>query len=182
VSRENVELVRRGYAAWNAGDLESVIDSLDPEVEWQGHPMLPEPGPHHGREAVRRWLEDLRGTWSAFSADPAELVDAGDAVVALVRMAGRGRGSGVEVSGGVDVHVWTLGQGRAIRLQMYQGDEAASKADLSSRERDALKLRLADGLADIEIAERIGVPEGAVQPIIEGALGKLCDLASGAAR
>jgi ketosteroid isomerase-like protein len=36
VSRENVELVMRGYQAFVAGDLLTVGELLDPDIEWHG--------------------------------------------------------------------------------------------------------------------------------------------------
>ena len=36
MSRENVDLVLRGYQAFVAGDLDAVGELLDPDVEWHG--------------------------------------------------------------------------------------------------------------------------------------------------
>jgi len=36
VSQENVELLLRGYRAFVAGDLETIAELLDPDVEWVG--------------------------------------------------------------------------------------------------------------------------------------------------
>jgi hypothetical protein len=49
VSSENVEFVRRHYEAWNDGDLDRVVAAFAPDIEWHGHPRLPEPGPYRGR-------------------------------------------------------------------------------------------------------------------------------------
>ena len=34
MSRENGEIVRRGYDAFNRGDLGAFLQALDPNVEW----------------------------------------------------------------------------------------------------------------------------------------------------
>lgn len=45
-----------------------------------------------GRDAYRRFFERTFDTWERFVAEVDELVDAGDAVVALVRISGGGEG------------------------------------------------------------------------------------------
>ena len=40
MSQENVEVLRRGYEAWNRGDRDAAFESLEPEFELQ----LPEGG------------------------------------------------------------------------------------------------------------------------------------------
>src|SRR5262249_47912386 len=138
VPSENPELVRRYYAAWSAGDLDLVIEAFAEDVEWYGHPRLPEPGPYRGREQVKTWMSQFREAWGELSAQPVELVDAGDSVVALVHMSGRGRGSGLEVRGGLDVHVITLRGGKVSRFRIYPGDFLVEHDELSEREVELL--------------------------------------------
>ena len=42
MSRENVEAFKRGLEAGNRGDVEKLLDELDPEVEWHSalHALL----------------------------------------------------------------------------------------------------------------------------------------------
>src|SRR4051794_41908031 len=79
---------------------------------------MPDRGPHHGREAVRRWLEELGQTWEQMSAGEPELIDAGDRVVAVVRLTGRGMRSGVDIGGGTDGHGWRLDGGGGTRPRL----------------------------------------------------------------
>ena len=70
MSQENVEIVRAGFAAWNAGDMDAVRDLLQPGRRSCAAPEgWPEPGPFVGREAVMRELEQLRETWDADALD-----------------------------------------------------------------------------------------------------------------
>lgn len=46
------ELLRRTYAAFNARDMETVLATMHPDVEWANGM---EGGHEHGREAVRRY-------------------------------------------------------------------------------------------------------------------------------
>ena len=34
MSEENVEIVRRAWTAWIQGDLDAVLETFDPAVEW----------------------------------------------------------------------------------------------------------------------------------------------------
>ena len=124
---DNLELIRGGYEAWNHGDVEGVAAILDEEVEWHGHPRLPEPGPFFGREAVKGWLADLRVAWEEISVHPLAYAETGDRVVVLVHFTGRGRGSGLEVQSGIDAHVWRLAKGRVVEMRWIQGDKVAQR-------------------------------------------------------
>jgi ketosteroid isomerase-like protein len=134
MSAANVELVRRLYEAWNVDGLEPVRAALDREVEVLGHPTLPEPGPIRGREDVIAWLERMLDAWEELSVHVEQVIDAGDRVVALVRLSGRGKGSGVPVRGGLDAHVWTLRDGKVVAGRWYQGTAEALR-DVGSQQR-----------------------------------------------
>ena len=52
--RENVELVRRAYDAWNRDDMDACLALMDPEVEWHTTGRLPDVEPvYRGHEGVR---------------------------------------------------------------------------------------------------------------------------------
>jgi ketosteroid isomerase-like protein len=156
VSAENVELLRRYYESWNAGDTDELVSGLDDDVEWHGHPRLPEPGPYTDPAAVGRWMLQFREAWGELRAEPVELLDAGDGVIALVHMTGRGRGSGVAVRGGVDVHVAGFRDGNVSYFRILPGDEAAELVGLDEREMELLVLRVQEGMSEKEIAARGG--------------------------
>ena len=173
MGQDNVELVRRYYEDWNRGDIDAVIDAFAPDVEWHGHPRLPEPGPYSERSDVERWMAQFREAWGELSARPIELIDAGEAVVALVHMTGRGRGSGVEVQGGVDVHAMAFGDEGISYFRIYPGDIAAARAGLTQLEMEVLILRVAAELPPPQIADRLGTDEPSVRAILAGAFEKL---------
>ena len=179
MSAENVELLRRYYESWNAGDTEAVVAALSDDVEWHGHPRLPEPGPYTDPDAVGRWMKQFREAWGELHAEPVELIDAGDGVVALVHMTGRGRGSGVAVRGGVDVHVVGFGDGKVRYFRILPGDDAAELAGLEEAEMELLVLRVQQGMSEKEIAGRRGDES---RRALAGAYEKLRGLPRGVAR
>ena len=96
MSQENVEKVRRGIDAFNAGDDDTALALYDPEVEIQtllGHQ-------YRGHDGFRAASAELRDTLIGPTMELDELIDAGDSVVCTLRLGGRGRSSGVEHPGG----------------------------------------------------------------------------------
>jgi ketosteroid isomerase-like protein len=95
MSRENVEIVRGAFEALNAGDLESALTAMDPEVHWTTSIANPE-GPviYHGLAGLRQLWTLLREDFEEIRMEPDEIRVAGDAVVVLGRVGIRGRGSG----------------------------------------------------------------------------------------
>ena len=118
MSQEDVEILHRGYEALSRGDVDAVLEFCDPEIECQ----LPEGGINsgilHGRRALKEFLEDYIDAFESFRMEPERFVEAADQVVVVLRVVGRGRGSGLEV----DVrpaHLWTMESGRAVRIQAF---------------------------------------------------------------
>ena len=129
MSQENVELVRRAYEAWNAGNFDAASELLSPEMEWQMPPNLPESDTWRSKAEVQRGLEDFMESWKELRAEVQELIDAGERVVALVRFRGRSAVTGLEVQGvSVDAAVWTVRDGKLAKVEMYGGTEAALEA------------------------------------------------------
>jgi hypothetical protein len=64
----------------------------------------------------------------AFTEGPAEeFIDAGDRVLAILRLYAQGRSSGVNVER-LDGAVWTLSAGMCVRLDYYGSSQQALKA------------------------------------------------------
>ncbi len=55
---ENVELVRRGYEAFNRGDVDAVLELFDPAVELGVLEDSPISGEFRGHEGFRRLLAE----------------------------------------------------------------------------------------------------------------------------
>ena len=96
MSQENVEIVRAGFEAWNAGDMDAFREMYDPDAIMRPVEGWPEPGPFVGREAIMREWEHFREAWNADASEPISFIDAADRVV--VRYIWRGAGQGPEVN------------------------------------------------------------------------------------
>ncbi len=135
MSQENVEAVRRGYAAWNANELDAFLAELDPEVEW--HPSI-EPAleggetTYRGLDGVRRAWDDYRGgAWERLTAHIHEIRDLGESVLVLGHIDLTGRTTGLEFSQEVGQLI-TFRDGKMLRSQDFLSHaEAVEAAGLS---------------------------------------------------
>ena len=117
VSRQNVEVVQAFWKTWLDGDKaplsvsdgevvydhhrdpDGLFTHLDPAVEV--HPLtgaMLEGVSYRGHEGMRQWLRDVAEYWESMWVEPHQFLDAGDDVVVLGRVYGRGKRSGVAVN------------------------------------------------------------------------------------
>jgi ketosteroid isomerase-like protein len=124
---ENVELLKRGYEAFNRGELEAVFARLDPEIEWVTDERVPFAGTYHGHGEIRRLLSDQQEVFGQLTMEPYEFFETGDQVVAFVRQRARGHASGAEIVITIG-HLWTIRDGKAVRWQGFPEREKALEA------------------------------------------------------
>jgi uncharacterized protein len=131
MSEQNVEIVRRMYEQTARGHPEVLYECFDPDVEWDTSATdLPEAGVYRGHEGVKEYRRRFWGAWETPRNEPEEFIDAGDSVVVIARMGGRGKGSGIDVEQRFAM-VWTLSEGKVTRVAVYQDrSEALAAAGL----------------------------------------------------
>jgi uncharacterized protein len=76
--------LRAAYAAFNRGDIDTAVKSLDRHVEWTEPVEFPGGGTYHGVEAVKRYLTQSRTGASQVISDPERFIPAGDRIVVFV--------------------------------------------------------------------------------------------------
>jgi hypothetical protein len=117
MSQENVEIIKRAFEAWNAGDMDAFRDLFDPDVIWRQLEGWPEPGPEVGREAVMHQLGQQRETWDADALElTSDFIDAADRIV--VRFIWRGAGHGPEANLAA-TGVFTVRKGRVFYVEFF---------------------------------------------------------------
>jgi ketosteroid isomerase-like protein len=131
MSQENVEIVREAMDAYNLGDKDGWARLMDPGLETFPVPEFPEPGSLIGPDAAWDFYQRFGETMAASKLyetsgfETAELIDAGDRVVACQRTPLHGR------RGEVVVELWgvhTFDQGRWVRTQWFWSRDEALKA------------------------------------------------------
>jgi ketosteroid isomerase-like protein len=135
MSRENVDSVRRGFEAFRRGGVEALLELVDPEFEMTTPPELSlEPSTYRGHAGLRRYFDTFYEVMEEISYEPEEFIDAGERVVVVpVRVAVRGRGTGIVADQRVAT-VWTLRNGKLVRLHAYATKaEALAAVDLPAQ-------------------------------------------------
>lgn len=90
MSRENVELFRKGMDAFLQHDIEPLLEMSHPEIEWFPFSAQVEGDvAYRGHEGVKRWWENLNATFDEFEATIDEVRDEDDVVMALGRLRAR---------------------------------------------------------------------------------------------
>jgi ketosteroid isomerase-like protein len=126
MSEENVEIIRRTYAAFDRGDLDAILADTHPDADIRAHPLGDE-GIYRGREGFRLFVSNWTDQFDDFHQEPEEFIDAGDRVLVRVVQKGRGRGSGVPVEGRFWL-VHELEAGRVTSVGLYDDEGDARRA------------------------------------------------------
>jgi len=129
MSQENVEILREAAAAFNRGDLDAWLEYLADDIDHRAAEGAPDdPGPIHGKDAVRAYMRDWLDLFDDFRAEPIELIDAGeDRVIAVTRISGRAKLSGVETDL-TFAALYTIRDGKIARGGEYWTKEQALEA------------------------------------------------------
>jgi ketosteroid isomerase-like protein len=126
-TNDDVETLRSAYEALNRGDIEGAIAVLDEDAEWTEHSDLPEAGVYRGREAIREFLMQFLESWQEFRQETEELIAGESCVLIMLRSYQRGKGSGIDVEARY-AHLWTMKDGRGVRVDAYFDRKEALKA------------------------------------------------------
>jgi ketosteroid isomerase-like protein len=126
MSLENVERVRVGYE-YAMVNREPEYDLLHPEIQWHTRVDLPDSATYSGHEGVAKLVAEWSEAFEDLQFVPERFIDAGDRVVAVLRLRGRMRGSEREVDM-TEAHVLTMKDGKATELHEYPTKADALKA------------------------------------------------------
>ena len=142
----DVEGERRGRAKNrgrpSARGLPSVFAAYDPAIEgrtgggaaqWSGTPELPVQWSdfetvYLGHEGVRMFWRTWFAAWETVDFEYEEFIDAGDQVLCILSQRMRGRTSGVELEWSSYAQLWTIRDGKVIRVQFFANREEALEA------------------------------------------------------
>jgi hypothetical protein len=112
MSEENLNIMRQGYDAFNRGDIDTVMDLMDPNIEWQEPDVegLPLRGTHHGPEDIANNVFGATvENWDDFQAVPEEFLDAGDRVIVLGHFQGDWQDARRSLRQRLDIARWEAG-------------------------------------------------------------------------
>ncbi len=131
MSEENVKLARRGYHAFESGNLSEALEIFAPEMVTHVAQPIPVAGTYYGPEGFLQVMLDWAEGFDDLEQTGEEFIDAGDQVVVRTLHSSRGAESGVPVKTNL-WYVWTARGGKAVRLDIFnEKAEALEAAGLS---------------------------------------------------
>ncbi len=125
MSNENAELVRRAYQAYTSGDLDGMLELVDPDLEWTYlDPALEHPTPQvcHGRHELEQVLRHWTKHGVRVTLD--EVASRGELVMVGVRTPGVGDDHG-RLGANHVYSVFTVRDGRIVALRDCRDREEA---------------------------------------------------------
>jgi ketosteroid isomerase-like protein len=133
MARDALSVVRDSLLAYADGGLDAMQEFWDDQIDWRAIEGAPDDvGPIHGKERMRRYLQDWVDVFDDVTNVAEELVDLGNGrVLALQRAAGRAKLSGAETEIRFAV-VYTVRDGKIVRGREYHN--RAQALDAVSRE------------------------------------------------
>jgi ketosteroid isomerase-like protein len=129
-----IELLRTGFEAFERGDMEYALGTLDPEIEVYAPPEVGNTGTFHGHEGFLRWSGIWYEAWDEFNQKLRSVETIGERhVVADVDQTARGRHSGLELKQSA-TYIYEVRDGKAVYMSItFDPDRAREIA----REREA---------------------------------------------
>ena len=127
MSRENVEIVRNGFEAWDRHDYQEAASHFSPDVEIDVTDRVLNPAIYRGLDGAMRFRDEIAETWDEFHVEIEDVLSAGDEVVVLVRSSGLGRASGAQVDSRA-AWVAAVREQRITRLRLYRDRSRALAA------------------------------------------------------
>jgi ketosteroid isomerase-like protein len=125
MSRENVEVVRRAYEAFNRGGPEAQLPLIHPDVEFEEPEFFPDRERQHGHDGYLSSFAKVLEIFEVERVEAEELIDVGDdRVIAALYAVGRSKGEGVP-GDYRRFEVWTIREGKVARLEFFDSKESA---------------------------------------------------------
>src|SRR5256885_1513170 len=120
MSQENVAAVQAALNAFARDGIDGFAEFWTDDIDHRAvEGALDDRGPIHGKAEMRAYLQDWFDTFDDFTAEPVELIDAGeDQVVAVLQIMGRAKLSGVETDL-TYAALYTIQDGKIVRGREY---------------------------------------------------------------
>ena len=130
---EAYQLVTAAFDAWNRGDLEAFLETLDPEIDWRTAGIFPGlEKEYRGRQEVGDFWRDFHEPWERLSIGYDEMTETAPREI-LLRVLFRGVGrDGIEVEMAFGQH-YVFSAGLLARMTAFRTWELAAAAALPPR-------------------------------------------------
>jgi hypothetical protein len=116
MSSANVQILRDAYNAFARQDVPSVMAAFHDDIEWDAPDSIPFGGSYHGHDGVGSFFSQMAEYWEELRVEPQEFIDAGETIVVLIRLSGKGAGGSMDSK---SLHLWRMRDGKAATFQEY---------------------------------------------------------------
>ena len=116
----NIALVQKLYAAFAAGDAQTILDNVAPDAEWINHgpSSIPYAGSRKGTAQIREFFEAIAGSTTGAKVTAGSFVAQGDTVVSTGRYTATARNTGARIDTPV-AHLFTIRNGKVARWEGF---------------------------------------------------------------
>ena len=116
--------LRAAYAAFNRGDIDTAVQSFDPNVEWTEPTEFPGGGVYHGVDGAKRYLTQSRAGAAEVISEPEQFIPSGDRIVVFVyaRVLPKGSSTWQEIR---LADVYTFRDGRVMQMHAFANRQDA---------------------------------------------------------
>src|SRR5947207_8951505 len=130
MSQENVQSFKRGLEASNRRDIDALLETLDPEVEWSpAFPVLlgEEAEVYRGHDGIREMFRGFYDVVDEIHVEYSEIRDLGDRVVGIGHGRVRGQASGASTESPFAC-ISDFRNGKSVRVRTYLDPQDALEA------------------------------------------------------
>jgi ketosteroid isomerase-like protein len=117
VSSARVKAIEATYAAINRGAPEEAPLDLAPQFEFRPPPILPDTDVVTSGAGLIEFLRAWGETFEGFRMEVEEVIDAGDHVIVMAALKGKGRDSGADVHTPTFPIIWTFEGDQLVRME-----------------------------------------------------------------
>jgi len=123
---QSIAALRDAYAAFNRGDMDAAVASLDSDIDWIEPKEFPGCGAYRGRESAKQYLAQSRAAWAELISEPEQFIPVGNRIVVLVHARVRAKG-GAEWQDVRLADVYTFQDGKAIQMRAFANRDEAMR-------------------------------------------------------
>ena len=73
-AQQRIAILRAAYSAFNRGDIDAAVQSLDPNIDWSEPTEFPGGGSYQGRQGAKQYLTNSRASVAEVVSDPEQFI------------------------------------------------------------------------------------------------------------
>lgn len=122
--QDNIGIIRKLYAAFAVGDVQTIMDHVADDAGWveYGSPMVPYMGARSGKAEILEFFQAMAGSTRGGSILAEHFLADGDMVVMVGRFRATVQSTGSKIDAPI-VHVFTMSGGKIARWEGFSDTE-----------------------------------------------------------